>query len=418
MILDIHKLIGKLPRPKKGFVAPNYKYLGPYNPLDTQLEHDNTGKITKFYDQPLNKVDLIAANHDVCYKVGIKNKNECDKEMVKNLDNLNPNEMTKWGQLARLIINSKQKLGFGFEKLANELHKPIIRNFKRRKVNFGNEPNNIWSADLIDLKKLKKYNNGFQYIINIIDLYSRHAWSIPIKNKTGKSIVEAFDFINQKPKKLWVDTGSEFYNKIFKKWLNDNNIEMYSTFNEGKAVVIERFNRTLKNKMFKYFTANGTYKYIDILSSLINEYNNKKHSSTKLSPNELYFNKKQLKNSSRKKNNLLSYDFKIGDKVRISKFKKKFEKGYTPNWTEEIFIIYAINMTNPVTYLIKDLNDVPIKGSFYKQELQKTNQEIFRIEKIIKKKNNKAFVSWEGYGPEFNSWIPISSITKKPKKNR
>ena len=214
--------------------------------------------------------------------------------------------MTKWGKLARLIINSKQKLGFGFsglEKLANELHKPIIRKFKRRKVNFGNFPNEIWSADLIDLKKLKKYNNGFQYIINIIDLYSRHAWSIPIKNKTGKSIVEAFNSLSEtkKPKKLWVDNGSEFYNKIFKKWLNDNNIEMYSTFNEGKAVVIERFNRTLKNKMFKYFTANGTYKYIDILSSLINEYNNKKHSSTKLSPNELYFDKQNSKKISEKK---------------------------------------------------------------------------------------------------------------------
>ena len=344
--------------------------------------------------------------------------------MVKNLDNLNPNEMTKWGKLARLIINSKQKFGFGFEKLANELHKPIIRNFKRRKVNFGNFPNEIWSADLIDLKRLKKYNNGFQYIINIIDLYSRYAWSIPIKNKTGKSIVEAFDSItkampSETPKKLWVDNGSEFYNKIFKKLLNDNNIEMYSTFNEGKAVVIERFNRTLKNKMFKYFTANGTYKYIDILSSLINEYNNKKHSSTKLSPNELYYNKKNNSKKINKKNKIpISYDFKIGDKVRISKFKKKkFEKGYTPNWTEEIFIIYAINMTNPVTYLIKDLNNNPIKGSFYKQELQKTNQELFRISKVIRKKGQKAFVSWEGYGPEFNSWIPISSIKNlKPKK--
>ena len=404
MILDIHKIIGKLPRPKKGFVAPNYKYLGPYNPLDTQLEHDNTGKITKFYDKPLNKVDEIAAGHDVCYKIKPKNKNECDKEMIKNLDNLKPNEMTKWGKLARLIINSKQKLGFGFsgsglEKLANELHKPIIRNFKRRKVNFGNFPNEIWSADLIDLNKLKKDNNGFQYIINIIDLYSRYAWSIPIKNKTGKSIVEAFDSItkampseSKKPKKLWVDNGSEFYNKIFKKWLNDNNIEMYSTFNEGKAVVIERFNRTLKNKMFKYFTANGTYKYIDILSSLINEYNNKKHSSTKLSPNELYFDEKlsEDKNSSKKnkknmdKNHLLplSYDFKIGDKVRISKFKKKFEKGYTPNWTEEIFIIYAINMTNPVTYLIKDLNNNPIKGSFINKNYKKQIKNYLEFQKL------------------------------------
>ena len=85
MVLDIHKLIGKLRRPKKGFVAPNYKYSGPYNPLDSQLEHDNTGKITKFYDSPLNKVDEIAAIHDVCYKISdaAKNKNDCDKEMEK-----------------------------------------------------------------------------------------------------------------------------------------------------------------------------------------------------------------------------------------------------------------------------------------------------------------------------------------------
>ena len=102
---------------------------------------------------------------------------------------------------------------------------------------------------------------------------------------------------------------------------------MYSTFNEGKAVVIERFNRTLKNKMFKYFTANGTYKYIDILSSLINEYNNKKkHSSTKLSPNELYYGKTLSKKKNYKNKLPIYYDFKIGDKVRISKFKKNLKK--------------------------------------------------------------------------------------------
>ena len=210
--------------------------------------------------------------------------------------------------------------------LANELHKPIIRNFKRRKVNFGNNPNEIWSADLIDLKRLKKENNVFQYIINIIDLFSRHAWSIPIKNKTGKMIVEAFNSIKCRPKKLWVDNGSEFYNKTFKKWLNDNNIEIYSTFTEGKAVVIERFNKTLK-KMFKYFTANGTYRYIDILSSLIDEYNNKKYNSTGVSPNKLYYGKNNY--LTKKKNKLqipLSYDFKIVDKVRISKFKKNLKK--------------------------------------------------------------------------------------------
>ena len=110
---DIHKLIGKLPRPKSGFTPGNYKYMGPYNPLDKQLKYDsNTGKVQEWYVKPFNKVDEIAAHHDICYQMG-KSKNECDQKMVNDLDNIPYGEMPKWGQTARFLINAKKKLGLG-----------------------------------------------------------------------------------------------------------------------------------------------------------------------------------------------------------------------------------------------------------------------------------------------------------------
>ena len=111
--IDIHKAIGWLPKPKGGWTPGKYKYMGPYNPLDKQLEYDrNTGEVTKWYVQPYNKVDEIAAHHDICYDMG-KNKGECDKKMVKSLDEIPYGEMSKWGQTARFLINTKEKLGLG-----------------------------------------------------------------------------------------------------------------------------------------------------------------------------------------------------------------------------------------------------------------------------------------------------------------
>lgn len=123
-----------------------------------------------------------------------------------------------------------------------------------------NEIDDIWSADLIDMKEFANSNKGTKFLLNVIDLFSKYAWSVPLKDKTGESIVEAFNkiTITRKPNKLWVDKGKEFYNKAFDKWLQSKNISIYSTFNEGKAVVIERFNRTMKARMWKYFTAHDT----------------------------------------------------------------------------------------------------------------------------------------------------------------
>ena len=166
---------------------------------------------------------------------------------------------------------------------------------------------------------------------------------------------------------------------------------MYSTSNEGKSVVAERFIRTLKKNI-----------YFDVLNDIVNKYNSPVHKTIKMKPTDVTddsyaeynenFNKKDPK-------------FKVGDNVRISKYKNIFAKGYTPNWSEEVFVVSKIKNTVPWTYVVSDLNGEEITGSFYEKELQKTSQEKFRIEKILKRKGDKLYVKWKGYDNGFNSWI-------------
>ena len=141
------------------------------------------------------------------------------------------------------------------EQLAEELFKPIIRKFKKRTVYSGFK-DNIWGADLTDMQLISKFNKGFRFLLCVIDIFSKYAWVVPLKDKKGVSIVDAFQKIldksRRKPNKIWVNKGSEFYNNSFKKWLKDNDIEMYLIHNEGKSVDAERFIRTLKTKIYKY----------------------------------------------------------------------------------------------------------------------------------------------------------------------
>ena len=256
--------------------------------------------------------------------------------------------------------------------LADELHKPVIKKFEKRKV-YSQFKDNIWGVDLADMQSLSRKNKGIKYLLCAIDLFSKYAFVIPLRDKKGISIVNAFDKIikqsNRKPNKIWVDQGGEFYNNVFKKWLSDNDIIIYSTYNEGKSVVAERFIRPLKNKLYKHMTAIGKNVYYDVLDDIVNEYNNTKHNTIKMKPKDVgNYNKRVYIDEHNEKRSR----FKVGDTVRISKFKNIFAKGYTPNWSREIFIIDKINDTIPYTYNIKDLNDEEIIGSFYDKELQKS----------------------------------------------
>ena len=236
-------------------------------------------------------------------------------------------------------------------------------------------------------------------------MFSKYACVIPIKDKKGNSIVNVFKKIISKKRKLnkiWVDQGSEFYNKSLKKILKKNNIEMYSTYNEGKSIVAERFIKTLKNIIFKHMTAISKNVYFDVLNDIVDKYNNTVHRTIRMKAikvtNDYYTKYKKIPNKKYPK-------FKVGDHVRISKYKNIFAKGYTPNWSEEVFAINKIKNTVPWTYSISDLNGEEITGSFYEKELQKTNQKEFRIEKVLKRKGDKLYAKWKGFNNSFNSWI-------------
>ena len=299
------------------------------------------------------------------------------------------------------------------EQLAEELHKPIIRKFEKRKV-YSAFKDNIWGVDLANMQLLSKYNKGIRLLLCVIDIFSKYAWVVPLKDKKAISIVKAFQIIlkesNRKPNKIWVDKGSEFYNDYFKKWLRGNDIVMYSTHNEGKSVVAERFVTTLKGKIYKYMTSISKNVYIDKLDDIVNGYNNTYHTTIKMKPIDVKDN--TYINTSEKINNK-DPKFKVDDHVRISKYKNIFAKGYMPNWNEKVFVIKKVKNTVPWTYVINDLNGEEITGTFYEKELQKTNQEEFRIEKVIKRKGNKIYAKWKGYNNSFNSWIDKANFVQR-----
>ena len=195
-------------------------------------------------------------------------------------------------------------------------------------------------ADLADMHLISMFNKGFRFLLCVIDIFSKYAWVVPLKDKKGISIVNAFQKIlkesDRKPNKIWVDKGSEFYNNSFKKWLKNNDIEMYSIHNEGKSVVAEIFIRTLKTKIYKYVTSLSKNVYINKLNGIVNEYNNKNHRKIKMKPVDVE-NNKYIDFS--KEVNDKDPQLKVGDHVRISKYRNIFAKGYIPNWSEEVFVI-------------------------------------------------------------------------------
>ena len=177
---------------------------------------------------------------------------------------------------------------------------------------------------------------------------------------------------------------------------------MYSIHNEGKSVVVERFIRTLKTKIYKYMTLISKNMCIDKLDDIVNEYNNTYHRTIKMKTVDVKDNtymdfKKEINDKDPK--------FEVVDHVRISKYKNIFAKGHTPDWSEEVFVIKKVKNIVPWTYVINDLNDEEIIGTFYEKELQKTNQQELRIEKVIKRKSDKLYVKWKSCDNSFNRWI-------------
>ena len=210
------------------------------------------------------------------------------------------------------------------------------------------------------------------------------------------------DESNSKPNKTWVVKRNKFYNRSMISWLQNGDVEMHSTHNEGKSVVAKRFIRTLKNKIYKHMTSIWKNVYIDNLADIVNKYNYTYHSTIKMKPVDV---KSSTYIDFNKQNDKEDAKFEVGDLVRITKYKNIYAKGYILNWTKEMFVIKRVKNTVPWTYVISDLNGEEIVGTFYEKKLQISNQKEFRIEKTVKRKDNKLYVRQKGYDNSLNSGV-------------
>ena len=407
MTIDIHEKIGKLPFiPKRGFTLPNMHYCGPYNPLEKQLIYDEKGNILRYIQKPTGKTDEICSQHDVDYSLAksLKDKHIADQKIINSINKL-PYKDKQWGTfLVKNIISSKKKLGFGndftMNDLSNELHKPVINKFPRKKI-IVNYIDEIHSCDLADMQKYSRMNKGFECIFTNIDVFSKYAWSFPIKSKKISDIKPCFQkiFKERKPKFKWSDKESSFFSKEILKFFEDNNVKIYYTNSNLKAVVIERFNRSLRELMMKEYVKNNNAVWYNILPKLIKFYSNRYHNTIKDKPiNVNKSNEKYIKDTIYKYNITNKIPkFKINDIIRISlKRRELFEKpSDNIKWSEELFKIHSINKSNVITYKITDMNNEIMQGIFYEKELQLSKMKedgLCIIEKIIKKVGDRYLI--------------------------
>ena len=278
-----------------------YSACGPFTKTEERIQKfKQTGDSRYVYK---NELDKACFQHDMAYGdfKDLKRRTAADNDLIDKAFNIakNPKYDGYHRGLASVVYKffDKKTKGSGVtlanksipqnEQLAEELHKSIIRKFKRREVYLAFK-DHIWASDLADMQSISKFNKGFRFLLCVIDIYSNYSRVVPLKDKKGVSITNAFQSIlnksNRKSNKIWVDIGSEFYNRSMKSWLEKNDIEMYSTHNEGKSVVAERFIRTIKNKIYKHMTSISKNVYIDKLDDIVNECNNKKHRTTKIKP--------------------------------------------------------------------------------------------------------------------------------------
>ena len=345
-VINKFLLAGDKFMPEMNLRQPRFVYsaCGPFTRHKERIkEFKRTGDTRYIYR---NELDKACFQHDSAYAdhKDLINRTEADKFLRDKAYDIASNPKYDGYQrgLASMVYKffDKKSMGSGFKKLKNttkstgepsvlarnssiladERHKAFIRKFNKRKV-YSQFKDNMWGVDLAGMQSLSRKNKGIKYLLCDIDLYSKYAFVILLKDKKGISIVNAFSKIikqsNRKPNKRWVDQGGEFYNNVFEKWLSDNYNNMYSTYNEGKSVVAERFIRTLKNKLYKHMTATGKNVYYDVLDDVVNKYNNTKHSTIKMKPIDVEDNNKRVYIDD---HNEKDSTFKVGDRVRISRY--------------------------------------------------------------------------------------------------
>ena len=250
------------------------------------------------------------------------------------------------------------------------LHKPARRHFKRRQVIVGGM-HQQWQADLVDMSKVKRFNDGMAFLLTMIDVFSKVAWCVPMKNKSAASLVKALQ--------------SKFVD-VCPQW--------------------------------RYFTKHQTWRYVDVLPDLLRSYNNARHRMIGMAPSQV-----NAQNQEEVWQRLYGHDGKgvpklhVSDRVRVSKYKRTFEKGYETNWSEELFTVHEVHPSDPPVYRLRDDLGEVLEGTFYELELQKVTvpfDKVYRVEAVLKRrtvgKRKEALVKWFGYGSYYNSWIDAKGL--------
>lgn len=303
--------------------------------------------------------------------------------------------------------------------LIDELHKPVRKRFPRRRVKLIGI-NELLMVDLVEMIPYAKQNKNYKYMLVVIDGFSKRGYIEPLKSKKAEDVTRAMEKILKRipgrpVSKIQADQGGEFFNGKFLALMKKHNIHLYHTYTTVKASMIERFNRTFKGWLFKKFSMQGNYKWLDLIEPLLAQYNNRVHRTIGMKPIDVrpeHENTIRLRlamegakiQPTRKK-------FAVGDYVRLSKQKSLFEKSYLPNWGTELMIVDKIQNTRPITYLLRDLHGNKIAGAFYAEEIQKTRvKDLYLVERVLKRKGNRAYVKFLGLDASNNSWVDAKSI--------
>lgn len=293
------------------------------------------------------------------------------------------------------------------------LHRPVRRRFQRNPI-VVDGIDDQWAADLLDVQALSRANDGYKYLLTIVDTLSKKAWVRPLKDKTAASVATAFENVFREsgrvPRKLRTDQGLEFRGQALQTLLEQYNVHYFTSNNETKEAIVERFNRTLRSRLWRYFEATNDTRYVEVLPKLVEAYNHKKHRSIGMAPNDvtpynaykarerLYDRRRGRRKRGKKKKK--SPKLKVDDRVRLSKAKPTFEQGYKSNWTDEIFTIHSVNVSGQhPRYKVRDDEGEVIRGSFQESELQKVRLPPKRVvsSRRRKKRGTGYDVTWRGY---------------------
>jgi hypothetical protein len=287
--------------------------------------------------------------------------------------------------------------------------------------------NEQFQADLVDMSKTADENDGTKFLLTCIDIFSKYAFVVPLRNKSARAVHAALELIFEErcPGKLQTDEGKEFKNTLCKQLYKRLKINYFHALSsETKCAIVERFNRTFKNKMWRYMTHVNSKRYIDVLQDLVHSYNHTYHTAIRMAPAQVnegnvkevwqnlygdYFRKRVLSGPKRK------FKFEIGDHVRLSSYRGVFRKGYEQGWTEEIYTISRRMLRDPPVYVVKDYHNSEVAGVFYEPELQRVvKPDWYRIEDIVKSRGKgrhlQYLVKFQGYSSAFNEWVPKNQV--------